>query len=73
MGAQTNPMSNMQLELLKLYATGITEQQLLDIRRILAAYFGNLIDREMIALWEEKNMDDTVIETWKQERLRTPY
>lgn len=66
-------MSNLQLELLKLYTTNLSEQQLLDIKRMLAAYFAEAIDRDMTALWEEKKWDDTTIETWKQERLRTPY
>ncbi|MCW5923410.1 MAG: hypothetical protein KIS77_13785 [Saprospiraceae bacterium] len=73
MGAQTGPMSNLQLELLKLYSTNLSEQQLLDIKRILAAYFAEQIDREMTALWEEKGWDDSTIEKWKHERLRTPY
>ena len=73
MGAQTGPLSNLQLELLKLYATNLSEQQLLDIKRMLAAYFAQEIDREMTALWEEKGWDDSTIETWKHERLRTPY
>lgn len=73
MGAQTGPMSNLQLELLKLYATNISESQLLDIKRLLASYFAELIDRDMTALWEEKNWDAKTIEDWKKERLRTPY
>ncbi len=73
MGVQTGPMSNLQLELLKLYATNIPEQQLLEIKRILAAYFAELIDRSMTTLWEEKQWDDSTIEKWKHERLRVPY
>jgi hypothetical protein len=73
MGAQTGPLSNLQLELLKLYATNLSEQQLLDIKRILAAYFAQEIDREMTSLWEEKDWDDSTIEAWKHERLRTGY
>ena len=66
-------MSNLQLELLKLYATNIPDHQLLDIKRMLAAYFAELIDREMSALWAEKKWDDSTLETWKTERLRIPY
>lgn len=66
-------MSNLQLELLKLYATNISEGQLLDIKRLLAAYFAELIDRDMTALWEEKGWDDNTIEAGKHKRLRTPY
>lgn len=66
-------MSNLQLELLKLYATDIPEKQLLDIKKLLAAYFAELIDRDMASLWEEKKWDEKTIEAWKHERLRTPY
>lgn len=66
-------MSNLQLELLKLYATNLSEEQLLDIKRMLAAYFAEQIDRDMTTLWEEKGWDDSTIEKWKHERLRTPY
>ncbi len=66
-------MSNLQLELLKLYATNIPEQQLLDIKQLLAAYFAELIDRDMSALWEEKEWDERTIEIWKNEHLRTSY
>lgn len=33
MGVQTDPMCNLQFELLKLYATNLSEQQMLDIKR----------------------------------------
>lgn len=69
---QASHMSNLQLELLKLYATDIPEKQLLDIKQLLAAYFAELIDRDMAALWDEKKWDEKTIEAWKQERLRTP-
>ncbi len=71
--AQASHMSNLQVELLKLYSTSIPDQQLLDIKRILAAYFAEIIDREMGVLWEEKGWDDTTLESWKDERLRTQY
>lgn len=70
---QASHMSNLQLELLKLYATDIPEKQLLDIKKLLAAYFAELIDRDMASLWEEKKWDEKTIEAWKHERLRTPY
>ena len=70
---QANSMSNLQIELLKLYSTAIPEQQLLDIKRMLAAYFAEIIDREMSILWEEKGWNDATLESWKHERLRTPY
>ena len=72
MTAQAGSLSNLQLELLKLYSTGIADQQLLDIKRMLAAYFAEIIDREMSLLWEEKGWNDATLESWKTERLRIP-
>lgn len=35
----TQPLSNLQLELLKLYSTNLNQKDLLEIRRLLANYF----------------------------------
>lgn len=73
MVAVSKPLSNLQLELLKLYASGIPEHQLLDIKKLLAAYFAEKVDRELESFWEENGLDDTTLEKWKKERLRTSY
>lgn len=69
----SEPMSNLQLELLKLYATNLPESQLLEIKKLLADYFARQIDLEMNALWDAKGWNEDTIEAWKQERLRTRY
>lgn len=69
----SEPMSNLQLELLKLYATNLPESQLLEIKKLLADYFAKQIDLEMNALWDAKGWNEDTIEAWKQERLRTRY
>ncbi|MFM9950620.1 MAG: hypothetical protein ACKV1O_21965 [Saprospiraceae bacterium] len=51
---QSAPLSNLQMELLKLYANGITEEELLDIRRILARYFMDRAVQGATKVWEEK-------------------
>ena len=40
---------------------------------MLAAYFADLIDRDMSLLWAEQQWDDSTLETWKTERLRRAY
>jgi hypothetical protein len=66
-------MSNLQLELLKLYATDIADEQLLEIKKLLARYFAQQIDEEMNRIWEERNYSDATIEEWKHSHQRTPY
>jgi ABC-type microcin C transport system permease subunit YejE len=70
---QKRPLSNLQLELLRLYSTDVSDSQLLEIKKMLADYFSQQIDEEMTALWDKNRWDEKTIETWKNERLRTPY
>jgi hypothetical protein len=70
---QTVPsrLSNLQIELLKLYPYSVSEKELTDIRKMLADYFGQKIDDEMNQLWERNEWNDKTIETWKSEHLRS--
>lgn len=64
-------LSNLQNELLKLYAYNVSDAQLKDIRKMLADYFAGKIDAEMDELWEANNWDEQTIETWKSEHMRS--
>lgn len=70
---QSQGLSNLQLELLKLYAFNIPENQLMEIRKLLANYFAKQIDEEMDEFWGKKGFDKSTIEKWKQTHMRTPY
>jgi hypothetical protein len=62
--------SNLQLELLKLYATDVSEKNLLEIKKLLANFFAKKVDEEMDALWEEKDWGMEKIEEWKNGHYR---
>jgi hypothetical protein len=63
------PLSPLQTELLKLYAVGITNDQLLDVKRLLARYFAESAMNKMDALWEEKGLNDADMDKWLHEEL----
>ena len=44
------PLSNLQLELIKLFRYELPDEQLLDIRRMLAQYFAQKVTDEMSQL-----------------------
>lgn len=55
MSAQhTPPLTNVQLELLKVFAMGVTEEEILEIRRMLARYFMQKAVNGATKIWEEK-------------------
>jgi len=70
---QSTKLSNLQLELLKLFSRNISDEQLLEIKEILSAYFAELATREMDKLWEEKGWTQETMEQWLREHMRTPY
>jgi hypothetical protein len=58
------PLSTLQTELLKLYAVGISNDQLLDVKRLLARYFAESAMNTMDAFWEEQGLDNSDMDKW---------
>jgi hypothetical protein len=56
--------SNIQLELLKLYATNIQENELLDIKNYLAKYFAQKAVSKADAIWDIKAFDNSEMDRW---------
>jgi hypothetical protein len=66
-------LTNLQLELLKVFSYPLNQQQLMDIKSLLTNYFAEQATQEMDRLWEEKNWDNNTMAEWANEHLRTPY
>ena len=58
------PLTNLQLELLKLYSMELSEEQLKDVQRLLANYFAKQASDEMDRLWEERAWNEGTMEAW---------
>ena len=63
-------MSNLQLELLRLYGNGISEENLLEIKTILAKYFADKATDAMDKVWDEKNLTEQTMIDWTNEHNR---
>ncbi len=64
------PLSNLQLQLLKLYADEVSENDLKAIQRMIARYFADKASAEAQEVWGEKGYDASQL---LQENMRTPY
>lgn len=64
------PLSNLQLQLLRLYANGVSDEDLKAIQRMIARYFADKASVEAQEVWEEKGYN---AEQLLQENMRTPY
>ena len=68
-----NKMTNLQLEILKIFSIELPDSQLIEIRDMLSKYFADKASDEMDRLWEENNWDDKTMEDWSNEHMRTKY
>jgi len=66
-------LTNLQLELIKLFAYQIPDNQIFEIKDLLAKYFAEAASREMDRLWEENQWNNDTMENWMEEHNRTPY
>lgn len=57
-------MSNLQLELLKLYSTNLGEDDLLAIKGMLARYFAHKAIVEADNIWEKKGLSNDTMDKW---------
>jgi hypothetical protein len=63
--------SNLQLELLKLYANGISDQQLIEIKWLLGKYFAEKATTEIDQIIKEKGLTESDIVVKSKEHHRS--
>ncbi len=66
-------LSNLQLELLKLYAQNVSNQDLTNIRDLIAQYFAEQAMDMADQVWEDKGWTDEDSHRLANTRMRTPY
>jgi len=68
---KTQPiLSNLQLELLKLYANNISQPQLFEIKLMLANYFAQKASDAMDDIWESQGLTEQTMVDWTHEHHR---
>ncbi len=70
--SSAQPLSNLQQELLKLYASNIADADLEYIRRYLANYFADKAIKEADEIWDKKGYNNQTMEQWLNEEDK-PY
>lgn len=60
-------LSNVQLELIKLYSTNLNEHELLELKNILVHHFSQKAINEADNVWKEKGMSAQTMDNWLNE------
>jgi hypothetical protein len=66
-------LTNLQLEILKLFRYDLADKQLLEVKEILAQYFASAATKEMDKLWDNKSWNNELMEQWVNEHLRSNH
>ena len=61
-------LSELQLELLKIYSFNPSNEDLLEIKKMLAKYFANKLTGNVQKAIEDKNITDEDFESWLNEK-----
>ncbi|MCB9431260.1 MAG: hypothetical protein H6668_04665 [Ardenticatenaceae bacterium] len=60
-------LTNLQLEIVKLYSTKMERQDLLELKQVLANFFAQKAIQEADQIWDEQNLTDDDMEAWLNE------
>lgn len=64
------PLTNLQLELLRIYARTVDEKDLKEIKRLLGRYFADKASDLADKIWEDKELtEEKILDKYR----RTPY
>ena len=67
MGKLNLPLSNAQIELLKLFSTNLSEKDLIELKDLLSRFYAGKTITEIDLEWGEKELKDTDMEEWLNE------
>lgn len=60
-------LSNIQKEMLKLYSSDVKDEELEDIKEMIALYFAQKATNEADKIWSEKNYSNDEMDKWLNE------
>jgi hypothetical protein len=58
------PLSNIQIELLKLYSVGVSDEILLEMKKLLSRFLMQKLREEAGKVWLEKGYTDATVSKW---------
>ncbi|MBS1556601.1 MAG: hypothetical protein JSU09_16915 [Bacteroidetes bacterium] len=67
MDRSLSPFSNTQLELLKLFSTGLSDSELKELRELLANFYANKSIKAADKAWDEKGLSNQEMDRWLNE------
>jgi len=58
------PLSNVQIELMKLFSTNLSDEELVELKAVLANFYAEKATSEADRIWDERGLTNKDMETW---------
>ena len=68
--ALKQPLTNVQLELLKTFSYQLSNEDIIEFKKNIAAFFSNKLIKEANKVWDEKKFDESKVEELLNTKLR---
>jgi len=65
----TTILTNLQMEILELYNTHLNEQDLNELKLLLAHFYANKAIQQADKIWDERQLSSTNMEQWLSESI----
>jgi len=62
--ARTTPLNDLQIELLKLYSTDLTPEELRELKQQLANFFAAKAIRTADQVWDKRGLSNEEMDSW---------
>ena len=66
----TTTLTNLQLEIIKLYSTGMKRQELFELKGVLANFFARKAIKEADDIWDEQKLTNVDMDSWLNEGVQ---
>lgn len=63
----SQPLSNVQEELLKLYSANLSSNELEELKTVLGRYYAHKATKEADKIWDDKKYSDETMDEWLNE------
>jgi len=73
MEAKSQPLTNLQLEILKTFSHQLSDEDLKALRKLIADFFAERAISEANKVWDEEKWGEGGAEELLKSKLRTPY
>jgi hypothetical protein len=58
------PLSNVQIELMKLFSTNLSDKELIELKDLLARFYADKVISRADKIWDKKGLSDHDMEKW---------